>query len=148
MGNTKQALELITNELRDVDKAIDFCKEHDDSELWLDLINYSMDKPCAFHSFSIHLFFVLANYLICHRVPSLIRLRHQLPRSRWSIDPCRAIFVAAFITGLLHNIGTHVDPIILIQKIRDGLEIPGLRDSLVKILQDYNLQVRKKQILH
>ena len=51
------------------------------------------------------------------------------------------IYVSAFITGLLHNIGTHVDPIILIQKIREGLEIPGLRDSLVKILQDYNLQV-------
>ena len=46
MGNTKQALALITNEMRDVDKAIDFCKEHDDSELWEDLINYSMDKPC------------------------------------------------------------------------------------------------------
>ena len=46
MGNTKQALSLITNELRDVDKAIEFCKEHDDSELWEDLINYSMDKPC------------------------------------------------------------------------------------------------------
>ena len=50
-------------------------------------------------------------------------------------------YVPAFITGLLHNIGTHVDPIILIQKIREGLKIPGLRDSLVKILQDYNLQV-------
>ena len=46
MGNTKQALSLITNELRDVDKAIEFCKEHDDSELWEDLISYSMDKPC------------------------------------------------------------------------------------------------------
>ena len=46
MGNTKQALSLITNELRDVDKAIEFCKEHDDSELWEDLINYSVDKPC------------------------------------------------------------------------------------------------------
>ena len=46
-----------------------------------------------------------------------------------------------FITGLLQNIGTHVDPIVLIQQIRAGMEIPGLRDSLVKILQDYNLQV-------
>ena len=51
------------------------------------------------------------------------------------------IFTSDFITGLLQNIGTHVDPIILIQKIRSGMEIPGLRDSLVKILQDYNLQV-------
>jgi len=42
---------------------------------------------------------------------------------------------------LLNNIGTHVDPIILIQKIREGLEIPGLRNSLVQILHDYYLQV-------
>lgn len=48
----------------------------------------------------------------------------------------------AFITGLLNNIGTHVDPILLIHRIKEGMEIPNLRDSLVKILQDYNLQVR------
>jgi len=52
------------------------------------------------------------------------------------------IHIAAFITGLLNNIGTHVDPIILIQKIGEGLEIPGLRNSLVQILHDYYLQVR------
>lgn len=49
---------------------------------------------------------------------------------------------SAFITGLLNNIGTHVDPILLIHRIKEGMEIPNLRDSLVKILQDYNLQVR------
>ena len=53
MGNTKQALSLITNELRDVDKAIEFCKEHDDSELWEDLINYSMDKPSKYTSHTV-----------------------------------------------------------------------------------------------
>ena len=46
MGNTKQALHLIVNELRDVTQAIDFCKEHGDEELWEDLIDYSLDKPC------------------------------------------------------------------------------------------------------
>ena len=92
MGNTKQALQLIMTELRDVTKAIDFCKEHSDKELWDDLISFSIDKP-------------------------------------------------SFITGLLHNVGTHIDPIILIRQIRDGMEIPGLRDSLVRIMQDYNLQV-------
>ena len=51
------------------------------------------------------------------------------------------LFVTDFITGLLNSIGTHVDPIILIRRIQTGMEIPGLRDSLVKILQDYNLQV-------
>ena len=93
MGNTKQALNLITTRLENVDQAIEFCKEHNDRELWEDLIAHSIDKP-------------------------------------------------SFITGLLNNIGTHVDPIILIRQIREGMEIPGLRDSLVKILQDYNLQVR------
>uniref|UniRef100_A0A8C7YMU2 Vacuolar protein sorting-associated protein 41 homolog n=1 Tax=Oryzias sinensis TaxID=183150 RepID=A0A8C7YMU2_9TELE len=46
-----------------------------------------------------------------------------------------------FITGLLNNIGTHVDPILLINRIKEGMEIPNLRDSLVKILHDYNLQI-------
>ena len=48
MGNTKQALHLITNDLRDVNAAIDFCKEHNDTELWNDLISYSIDKPSEF----------------------------------------------------------------------------------------------------
>ena len=34
-----------------------------------------------------------------------------------------------------------MDPVRLITQIDEGLTIPGLRDSLVKILQDYNLQV-------
>jgi len=46
-----------------------------------------------------------------------------------------------FINVLLRNIGTHVDPRLLIQKIEYGTEVPGLRDSLVKILHDYNLQI-------
>lgn len=49
--------------------------------------------------------------------------------------------VLAFIHCLLNNIGTHVDPIIIINRIKKGMEIAGLRDSLVKILQDYSLQV-------
>ncbi|XP_064648417.1 vacuolar protein sorting-associated protein 41 homolog [Lineus longissimus] len=96
MGNRKQALRLINQDLRDVNQAIEFCKTHDDRELWQDLIDFSMDKP-------------------------------------------------SFITSLLRNIGTHVDPIILIKKINEGLEIPGLRDSLVKILQDYNLQIALRE---
>ncbi|XP_027048267.1 vacuolar protein sorting-associated protein 41 homolog [Pocillopora damicornis] len=50
-----------------------------------------------------------------------------------------------FITGLLHNIGTHVDPIKLIKRIPEGMKIPGLRDSLVKILQDFNLQISLRE---
>ena len=46
-----------------------------------------------------------------------------------------------FVNVLLCNIGTHVDPRLLIQRIEYGMEVPGLRDSLVKILHDYNLQI-------
>ena len=37
--------------------------------------------------------------------------------------------------------GADIDPIKIISRIHNKLSIPGLRDSLVKILQDYNLQV-------
>ena len=50
-----------------------------------------------------------------------------------------------FVNVLLHNIGTHVDPRILIQKIESGQEIPGLRDSLVQIIHDYRLQLTIQQ---
>ena len=92
MGNTKAALELIMTELVDVEQAVSFCKEHDESELWDDLINYSMDKP-------------------------------------------------SFISVLLNNIGTHIDPRKLVEKIEPGLRIPGLKTSLIQIIRDYNLQV-------
>lgn len=45
IGNTSEALALMTKELNDMEKAIAFCQEHDDAELWNDLINYSLDKP-------------------------------------------------------------------------------------------------------
>jgi hypothetical protein len=48
MGNCRRALQMIMEELGDVDKAIDFAKEQDDSELWEDLISYSIDKPRTF----------------------------------------------------------------------------------------------------
>ncbi|XP_071158448.1 vacuolar protein sorting-associated protein 41 homolog [Mytilus edulis] len=96
MGNVKQALKLITEKLQDVNRAIEFCKDHNEPELWEDLIQSSLDKPF-------------------------------------------------FIKVLLHNIGTHVDPIILIDKIQEGMEIEGLRDSLVKILQDYHLQISLRE---
>ena len=45
-----------------------------------------------------------------------------------------------FIGGLLENIGTHIDPILLIKKIPNGMQIPELRDRLVKIISDFNLK--------
>ncbi|WVQ84653.1 hypothetical protein IAT38_006808 [Cryptococcus sp. DSM 104549] len=47
----------------------------------------------------------------------------------------------AFIRALLEHVGAEINPIRLISRIRDGLEIPGLKPALVKILQASNLQV-------
>ncbi|ORY90935.1 hypothetical protein BCR35DRAFT_275010 [Leucosporidium creatinivorum] len=46
-----------------------------------------------------------------------------------------------FIRGLLENVGAEIDPIRLIRRIKNGLEIPGLKMALIKILQDFNLQI-------
>ena len=47
----------------------------------------------------------------------------------------------AFIRSLLENVGAEIDPIRLIRRIKNGLEIPGLKPALIKILHDFNLQV-------
>lgn len=47
----------------------------------------------------------------------------------------------AFIRGLLENVGAEIDPVRLIRRIKNGLEIPGLKPALIKILQDFNLQI-------
>ena len=93
MGNNREALHLITNKMENIQKAIEFCKEADDPDLWEDLINYSMQKP-------------------------------------------------EFIRVLCENIVDHqVDRVALIKRIPAGTTIPGLRDALVKILQDFQLQI-------
>ncbi|EAU82714.2 vacuolar protein sorting 41 [Coprinopsis cinerea okayama7 len=46
-----------------------------------------------------------------------------------------------FIRGLLENVGVEISPIRLIRRIRNGLEIPGLKEALIKILQDFHLQI-------
>lgn len=91
IGNTQEALSLLMK-IGDIEKAINFCKEHDDQDLWEDLINYSLKEP-------------------------------------------------EFITILLQRIAAFVDPRMLVQRIESGIEVPGLKASLVKMLQDYNLQV-------
>lgn len=129
MGNCRRALQMIMEELGDVDKAIEFAKEQDDAELWEDLISYSIDKPREWRRAPRN---AISTAALCSSSPRV------LCRHRW-LRPCCCVL--AFITGLLNNIGTHVDPILLIYRIKEGMEIPNLRDSLVKILQDYNLQV-------
>ncbi|KWU41462.1 vacuolar protein sorting-associated protein 41, partial [Rhodotorula sp. JG-1b] len=92
MGDNKRALTLIIERLGDVQRAIDFAREQNDTDLWEDLLKYCETKP-------------------------------------------------RFIRGLLENVGVDVDPIRLIRRIQNGLEIPGLKPALIKILQDFQLQI-------
>ncbi|KAJ7446892.1 hypothetical protein B0H11DRAFT_2083691 [Mycena galericulata] len=46
-----------------------------------------------------------------------------------------------FIRGLLENVGAEISPLRLIRRIKNGLEIPGLQEALIKILQDFHLQI-------
>jgi len=45
LGNTKEALALIIEELEDVPQAIDFIKDSHDSSLWADLVDRSLKSP-------------------------------------------------------------------------------------------------------
>lgn len=50
MGNTKKALlrRMAERSPDTVYHAINFCKEHNEQELWDDLIAHSLDKPCEY----------------------------------------------------------------------------------------------------
>lgn len=45
VGQNKQALKLVIENLQDPEQAIDFAKAQKDAELWDDLINYCLEKP-------------------------------------------------------------------------------------------------------
>lgn len=46
----------------------------------------------------------------------------------------------SFIRGLLEQVGTSINPITLIRRIPEGLEIEGLRDGLKHIMKQHELQ--------
>ncbi|KND01521.1 uncharacterized protein SPPG_03320, partial [Spizellomyces punctatus DAOM BR117] len=50
-----------------------------------------------------------------------------------------------FIVGLLENLGSHIDPIRLVERIPNGLQIPGLRNALIKIMSDYGIQMSLRE---
>ncbi|KAG5460394.1 MAG: LOW QUALITY PROTEIN: hypothetical protein BJ554DRAFT_7565, partial [Olpidium bornovanus] len=126
MGNNTRALGLIIERMGDVERAIEFATTQDDPELWEDLLAYSLDKPGEF-------FFPASWRRIAEPCVQLTGV--------FGGGGCGAGPHTAFIKGLLENAATHVDPVKLIRRVPEGLEIPGLKGSLQKILFDYNLQV-------
>jgi vacuolar protein sorting-associated protein 41 len=45
-----------------------------------------------------------------------------------------------FIRGLLEEVGTAIDPIKLVRRIPEGLEIEGLREGIGRMLREYEIQ--------
>lgn len=45
-----------------------------------------------------------------------------------------------FIRGLLEEVGTAINPITLVRRIPEGLEIEGLRDGLSRMIKEYDIQ--------
>ena len=46
----------------------------------------------------------------------------------------------AFIRGLLEEVGTAIDPIQLVKRIPEGLEIEGLREGIKRMMHEYDIQ--------
>ncbi|CAO2813254.1 unnamed protein product [Amaranthus hypochondriacus] len=91
MGNAKQALGVIINELGDMEEALEFASMQNDDEIWEELIKQSTQRP------------EMVGMLLEHTVGNL-------------------------------------DPLHIVNVVPDGLEIPRLRDRLVKIITDYRTE--------
>ncbi|XP_032570023.1 vacuolar protein sorting-associated protein 41 homolog [Drosophila sechellia] len=87
-----EALNIIIHRIRDIEMAIEFCKEHDDNDLWNALINEFSNHP-------------------------------------------------EIVTKVLDGIVDYFSPAVVVGKIKMGQNIPNLRQSLIKMLWHYNLQV-------
>lgn len=46
----------------------------------------------------------------------------------------------SFLRGLLEEVGTSIDPVKLVRKIPEGLEIEGLKGGLMRIIREYEIQ--------
>ncbi|KAJ8432343.1 hypothetical protein Cgig2_021113 [Carnegiea gigantea] len=91
MGNSKQALAVIINQLGDMEEALEFAGMQNDDEVWEELIKQSTQRP------------EMVGMLLEHTVGNL-------------------------------------DPLHIVNVVPDGLEIPRLRDRLVKIVTDYRTE--------
>ncbi|XP_022752633.1 vacuolar protein sorting-associated protein 41 homolog isoform X2 [Durio zibethinus] len=91
MGNSKQALAVIINELGDIEEAVEFVTMQHDDDLWEELIQQ------------------------CLHIPEMVGVL------------------------LEHTVG-NLDPLYIVNMLPNGLEIPRLRDCLVKIITDYRTE--------
>jgi hypothetical protein len=137
MGNTKEALRMIVNELEDVKQAMEFVQEHcqDDKELWDDLIQLSLrDSTAKFVS-------ALLENVGRHEVDPAKLI--EKVATLYSQHYTRNTTLATLYSHLTYNLSCTFR----VLQIPEGMEIRGLRQKLIKIIADYTLQVRTATVL-
>ena len=111
MGSSERALRIVLQEENDLQWAIRICQEHSDHN-------------------------DLWNILIDHSLDKPGKLVKKLSMTNIFISN-----YSDYIRELLNNMGAHVDPLLILQKIPVNLKIPDLRNAVIKILHDYELKV-------
>lgn len=91
-GNNSEALHVYLHQMDDFGGALDFCKQIDDTDLWMELITFALQTK-----------------------PGLVR-------------------------QLMDGVVGFLDPRLLVQRIDNDVRVPGLHESLVRMLQEVNLQ--------
>lgn len=72
-------------------------------------------------------------------------VQEQNDDALWDALIAMSIHNSRFLSDLLVDIGAHIDPLKLIERIPLQVEVDGLRDRLVKIISDYNLQMSLRE---
>lgn len=71
---------------------------------------------------------------------AILFAKEQNDQSLWDDLLSYSMKKPAFIRGLLEEVGTAIDPVILIRRIPKGLEIQGLKGSLIRMIKEYEIQ--------
>lgn len=56
-----------------------------------------------------------------------------------------SVFIAGLLDHISDHIADHIDPISLVKKIPDGMQIPRLKHKLISIINDHSLQLTLQQ---
>ncbi|KAH9700264.1 vacuolar protein sorting-associated protein 41-like [Citrus sinensis] len=121
MGNTKHALAVIINKLGDIEEAVEFVNMQHDDELWEELIKQCLNKPEM----------VYTSHILPDNFANIYNMMPSFPKLA-SINGQVGVL-------LEHTVG-NLDPLYIVNMVPNGLEIPRLRDRLVKIITDYRTE--------
>ncbi|VDM74321.1 unnamed protein product [Strongylus vulgaris] len=122
-GKHVEALDLVIKKYNQLDKAIEYCQEHDDTDLWARLIEEVIETPAHIA------------YLLNHAGSSIDPLH--------VIEKCIAIIIISVESPTILSplISLSSESLAILLQIPPTMPVPGLRDALAKVLRDYAAKV-------